>query len=101
MPYHRPIPESQARPKTPGGIGNLVEAEKLLQIAFLLPSAVLIGWLGGAWLAHIFHHKWIMIAGLLLGCASGLTMVIRQAMDAEKKSSKEDAAAAPADPDRK
>jgi F0F1-type ATP synthase assembly protein I len=101
MPFHRPIPESKTKPQAAGGMANLIEAEKLLQIAFLLPSAVLIGWLGGAWLEHIFHQKWIMIAGLLLGCASGLVVVIRQAMDAEKKSSREDAAAAQADSDRK
>jgi F0F1-type ATP synthase assembly protein I len=90
MPYHRPIPERESKPKENGGLHSFVEAEKLMQIAFLLPSAVLVGWLGGAWLGHIFHLKWMMMAGILLGCVSGLVVVIRQAMAAEKASYKAD-----------
>ena len=49
MPFNHPIPEHKPRTKLSTGIGALVEAEKLMQIAILLPSAAFIGWLAGAW----------------------------------------------------
>ena len=67
------------------GIGSLIEAEKLMQIAFVLPASVVICWIGGWWLAHVLHQKWIEIAGILFGCISGLFYVIQMAVQAEKK----------------
>jgi F0F1-type ATP synthase assembly protein I len=84
MPYHRPIPESQSQKKYSSGFDSLVKAEKLLQIAFVLPSATLIGWAMGAWADSHFHQRWIAIVGLLFGSISGLVYVVRMAMDAEK-----------------
>ena len=63
-----------------------IETEKLLEIAFVLPAAVAIGWVFGAWADHLFHQSWIMIAGVIFGSVSGLTFMIRMAMDAERKS---------------
>jgi hypothetical protein len=37
-----------------------------LQIAFVLPSAMIIGWLGGAWADSKLHQKWITIVGVSL-----------------------------------
>lgn len=91
MPYHRPIPESKPPAKAGGGLGALVEAEKLMQIAFVLPSAVVVGWLAGAGADYLLHTKWIVIAGIGLGCVSGLYYVIQSAFAAEKVSRKEDA----------
>ena len=71
-------------------MGALVEAEKLMQIGVLLPSATFIGWLGGGWLDQIFHQKWIAIVGIFFGAVSGLVYVIQIAVAAEKKASKED-----------
>ena len=93
MPFHRPIPESSARPKDEGGLKSYVEAEKLLQIAFVLPSAVALGALGGYGLERLCHQKWMLIAGILLGCALGLAAVIRQAVAAEKVARRTDEAA--------
>jgi ATP synthase protein I len=84
MPYHRPIPESETRKKLPGAMQSLVQAEKLLQVAFVLPSAVVIGWFAGAWADQRWHQSWIAIAGIILGSISGLVYVIRLAADAEK-----------------
>jgi F0F1-type ATP synthase assembly protein I len=84
MPFHPPIPEK----KQPGQTASLfrlwAEAEKLMQIALVLPCSAFIGWLGGAWLDHIFHQKWISLVGIVFGGASGLIYVIRLAMDASK-----------------
>jgi ATP synthase protein I len=90
MPFHSPIPDSKTRPKLASGLGVLVEAEKLMQIAILLPSATFIGWLGGAWLDSLLHQHWIAIVGLLFGGVSGLVYVIRLAIAAEKKTRDED-----------
>jgi F0F1-type ATP synthase assembly protein I len=92
MPFHRAIPESKSPSKASSGLASYVEAEKLMQIAFVMPSAVVIGW-GAGWLAgHLLHQKWISIVGIIFGCISGLYFVIQTAIAAEKKSSKEDAA---------
>lgn len=85
MPYHRPIPDSDNRPKSSSGFGALVEAEKLMQIAFVLPAALVICWVAGWWLAHVTHQKWIEIAGIVFGCITGLVYVIQMAISVEKK----------------
>ena len=83
MPDHRPIPED-TRKKLPGAMQSLVQAEKLLQVAFVLPSAVVIGWFAGAWADRRWHQSWIAIVGIIFGSISGLVYVIRLAADAEK-----------------
>jgi hypothetical protein len=92
MPFNRPIPESKSRRKTDSGIGALVQAEKLMQIALLLPSSACIGWVAGAWGDRHFHQSWIGIAGALFGGVSGLIYVIRLAQTAVRDSGIEDQA---------
>jgi ATP synthase protein I len=79
MPFHNPIPEDRRPPrqKDSGGLATLVQAEKMMQIAILLPSAAFIGWLLGAWADRAFHQQWIGIAGIVFGGISGLVYVIR------------------------
>jgi ATP synthase protein I len=86
MPFHRAIPETKQRDKSGSGLGSgfgaYVQAEKLVQIALVLPCAVLIGWGGGAWLDMHFHHAWLTLAGIALGSVAGMMSAIRMAMDA-------------------
>jgi len=77
LPFNRPIPNSKPQSKGPSGLGTLVEAEKLLQIAILLPSAAIIGWLLGAWADGLLHQSWIGIVGMIFGGIAGLVYVIR------------------------
>lgn len=84
MPFNNPIPGPKPQSKLAAGVSNLVQAEKLLQIALVLPSATLIGWGAGAWADNHFHQSWITIVGIIFGSVSGLVFVIRQAVDAEK-----------------
>ncbi len=84
MPFHPPIPERKQPGKSSGAFGTLIQAEKLMQIAFILPCAVFIGWLGGDWLARRLHQPWPIALGLLLGGAAGLVAVIRMALDSMK-----------------
>jgi len=80
VPFNRPIPESKPQSKSSSGIETLVQAEKLMQIAILLPSAAFIGWLAGAWLDGRLHQSWMGIAGIVFGGISGLVYVIRLVM---------------------
>jgi ATP synthase protein I len=84
MPFHRPIPDSKQRSKEPGLFSAWIEAEKLMQIALVLPCAAFIGWLIGAWLDHRLHQSWIAIAGIVFGSVSGLVYSIRVAHAANK-----------------
>jgi ATP synthase protein I len=61
---------------------SLVQAERLLQIAFILPCAMLIGWGAGWWLDHHFHMHWATLVGLIVGIAAGMLSAIRMALDA-------------------
>ncbi|HVC48183.1 MAG TPA: AtpZ/AtpI family protein [Terracidiphilus sp.] len=84
MPYQRPIPETKKPGKTTPGLRAVVEAEKMIQIAIMLPVTAIVGWLAGAWLDKRLHQSWIGFAGILLGGVGGLIYVIRLALAAEK-----------------
>jgi len=93
MAFNRPIPEKMRRtPKHPSGLSLYVQAEKMLQIAFVLPCALVIGWVLGAWADKWLHQSWITIGGVILGSVSGLVFVIRMAFAAEKNSAPDAAA---------
>ena len=93
MPYHRPIPEKKRRAKAGneaagdqaqsgfgGMMGAWVQAEKMMQIALMLPCAAFIGWLIGYGLDHWLHQTWIAMIGIVVGILSGLVGAIRMAM---------------------
>ncbi len=86
MPFNAPIPNQPPRPRKPSALSSLVEAEKMMQIAVLLPVSAFVGWGIGAWLDKILHQSWIALAGILFGGFAGLFYVIRLVMDAGDKS---------------
>jgi F0F1-type ATP synthase assembly protein I len=61
--------------KKGGGLGELVKAESMIQLAIALPAGCVIGWLIGAWLDRHFHQNWIGIVGILLGAAGGFLQI--------------------------
>ncbi len=75
-----------------GVVDGLVRAERLLQIAFILPSAVLVGWLIGAGLDRWLHQNWIYLPGLILGAIAGFIEVFRLVLSNERAMEKEDQA---------
>jgi F0F1-type ATP synthase assembly protein I len=80
MPFHDPIPKPDEDSKKSSNLGSLVQAEKLMQIAFVLPCAMLLGW-GAGWLIdHHFHTAWAAISGLIFGIIAGMVSVIRTAI---------------------
>lgn len=80
MPPQNPSPESKTRGHLREAVKTYTQVEKVAQIALVLPSAVLIGWLGGTWLGNHFHQPWMALVGFLLGCIAGFSSVIRMAM---------------------
>ena len=86
MPFNRPIPDSKQGGKIAGGIAIWAQAEKLMQIALVLPCAAFIGWLAGAWLDKHFHQSWIGLLGIVFGGVSGLVYVVRLALATSKES---------------
>ena len=95
MTGNEPTSDRKARSRVAGGIESLVHAEKLLQIAFILPSSVVVGWLMGAWADSKLHQSWLTVAGVIFGCIAGLVYVIRLAMDAERNAAAADAKPTP------
>jgi ATP synthase protein I len=90
MPRQDSNSKPDGRSRSGSGFSSLVEAEKLMQVAFVLPTALVICWAGGWWLAGLTHQKWIEIAGIVFGCIVGLVYVIQMAIAVEKKSSLDD-----------
>ena len=66
------------------GVEAVVQAEKLLQVALMLPCAAVVGWLIGAWADKHFHQSWISVVGIVFGAISGLVYVICMALNAER-----------------
>jgi F0F1-type ATP synthase assembly protein I len=93
VPYHRPIPKRKQRDKagdapsgeqSQSGVGGgmmsaWVQAEKLMQIAMMLPCAGFIGWLAGYGLDRWLHQTWIGMAGAVFGIVAGLVGAVRMA----------------------
>jgi ATP synthase protein I len=50
------------------------------QLAFVLPAALVVGWLLGAALDRWLHTSWIYLAGILLGIIAGFVELIRTVM---------------------
>jgi ATP synthase protein I len=93
-----PSPESKTRGNASGGMfGAWVQAEKLLQIAFVLPGSAAIGWLLGAWTDRRFHQSWMTVTGILLGSLAGLVYTIQMAVAAERSSDPRQAGSREAD----
>jgi len=68
-------PNSSGKKK--GTLGDLVQAESMVQLALMLPAGCVIGALGGSALDKHFHTGWIGVVGILLGSAAGFTAIYR------------------------
>jgi F0F1-type ATP synthase assembly protein I len=68
-----------------GGLGDLVKAESMLQLAIALPAGCVIGWLLGAWADRHFHQNWIGITGIILGAIGGFIQIYTTASRFLKK----------------
>jgi ATP synthase protein I len=64
-------------PSAEGDPGSMVRMQSIIQLALMLPAAVVVGYFLGLALDHWLHQHWINIAGLLLGAAAGLVQMFR------------------------
>ena len=81
------MPEEAKKPsKRSGALDGVVRAEKMMQIAFILPAAVLVGWLGGAGLDKWLHQHWIYLVGIILGCIAGFVQIFRLVLSTARDS---------------
>lgn len=80
MAYQNPTSGRKSRGALSDAVGTYIQVEKIAQIALVLPSAVLIGWLGGMWLDDHFHQSWMTLTGFILGCIAGFSSAIKMAM---------------------
>lgn len=84
MPFHPPIPEPKGRGKSTGLVSAIVQAEKLVQVALVLPCSAFIGWLIGDWIGGRLHFPLAGAIGVAFGGGAGLYYVVRLALDAVK-----------------
>lgn len=57
-----------------------VQVGRYSQLAFVLPTALVVGWLVGAALDRWLHTTWIYLAGIFLGIVAGFVDLIRTVM---------------------
>jgi F0F1-type ATP synthase assembly protein I len=69
-----PTPPSPDPNKKPN---PLLQLARYSQLAFVLPAAVVVGWLAGAGLDRWLHTTWLYLAGILLGIVAGFVELIR------------------------
>ena len=61
----------------------LVTVIRYSESGFILPAAVLVGYLIGVVLDHWLHTNWIVIAGVVFGVIAGFISMIRMALRTE------------------
>lgn len=79
-----PKPDPNSSSKRSGLVDGIVKAERLMQIAFVLPIAVVVGWAIGAGLDKWLHQHWIYLVGVVLGAVAGFIEVFRLVQQNEK-----------------
>jgi len=79
-------PEKPDTKPDDGGLASLIRAERLTQIAFILPAAVFIGWVLGVLLDKWLHQHWIYIVGIILGSVAGFIQIFRLVAASGKES---------------
>jgi F0F1-type ATP synthase assembly protein I len=85
------LPSQQPNPRKRSALTDGVAgAERLIQIAFIMPASLVVGWLIGAGLDKWLHQHWIYIVGLALGFIAGFIEVLRSALSYSKRIDKED-----------
>lgn len=61
----------------------LVTLVRYSEIGFILPAAVLVGYLIGTVLDHWLRTTWIVIVGVIFGVIAGFISMIRMALRSE------------------
>jgi len=78
--------QSQSGTKRSAALSGLVRAQRLLEIAFILPISVCIGLALGYVLDRWLHQHWIEVVGMILGAVAGFIEVFHIVQQNEKDS---------------
>ena len=62
-----------------------VTVAKYSEIGFIIPAAVVAGYIVGALLDRWLHTTWLSVTGLILGVISGFVQMVRMAMASLKE----------------
>ncbi|MGA2354857.1 MAG: AtpZ/AtpI family protein [Terriglobales bacterium] len=74
-----PEPSDLPKKKAP-----LVSLARYSEMGFIIPAAVLLGFLLGKLADYWLHTKWLYLVGLLFGAVVGFGQMIRMAIGASK-----------------
>ncbi len=64
----------------------LVTMLKYSEIGFIIPAAIVLGYLVGKGLEHWLHRSWLPVAGVIFGVVAGFVSMIRLALKSEHES---------------
>ncbi len=56
---------------------TLLKADRMLEMALMLPVSVVVGWLIGVGLDRWLHQHWIYMAGIFVGIGAGFVQIFR------------------------
>jgi len=70
--------------KHPKSKDPLVTLARYSEIGFIIPAAILLGFIIGKLLDYWLHTKWLYLIGLLFGAVVGFSQMIRMAMSSFK-----------------
>jgi F0F1-type ATP synthase assembly protein I len=74
MSPSNPSPEDQ---KSEQKKNLWLQVARYSQLAFVLPAALVVGWLCGVLLDKWLHTTWLYMAGIVLGIVAGFVELIR------------------------
>lgn len=55
------------------------------QIGFVLPMAIVVGWLIGLALDQWLHTKWLYLVGVIMGSVAGFVELIRTMLQSDRR----------------
>lgn len=61
-----------------------IQLARYSEIGFIIPAALVVGWLLGTLLDRWLHTKWMVTAGIILGAIAGFVQMIRIALRSAK-----------------
>jgi F0F1-type ATP synthase assembly protein I len=67
-----------------------VAVARYSEIGFMIPAAVIVGYLLGLTADHFLHTHWISLFGIVFGAVAGFVSMIRRALQASADEDKKD-----------
>lgn len=61
-----------------------IQLARYSEIGFIIPAALIVGWLLGTLLDRWLHTRWMVTAGIILGAIAGFVQMIRIALRSAK-----------------